>query len=162
MSIDKTSEEQKAKIILVNKVKAGKYLSNKEMEKLKKFASENESKYDELFDYNPKGIVQKAEIIKKIKTGQELSEEEVEELAFESEYRGLFSNNLVEIVKKDKKRWTTNMTTILNIDNELYGIDWEEGLTEYQDNIFWRCNKPYKVKRVEKVITGVEYERVKE
>lgn len=43
------------------------------------------------------------------------------------------------------------MKTIIDVDGQLYAIDWMRGLTECQESEYW--NQPYKVKKVEKVIT---------
>ena len=51
----------------------------------------------------------------------------------------------------DSWRWTQSVSTIFEIDGQLYCIDWERGLTECQDNEY--PYQPYKVKRVEKEVT---------
>ncbi len=103
----------------------------------------------------------KAEIVEKIKTGKELTEDELEELAFNSNFRGeLFSDNLIEVIKRDDTRWSKNMTTVLEFDGELYAIDWRKGLTEQQENAFHK--QPYKVRKTERVITITDYERIEE
>ena len=104
---------------------------------------------------------EKAEIVEKIKTGKELTEDELEELAFNSDFRGeLFSDNLIEVIKRDDTRWSKNMTTILEFDGELYAIDWRKGLTEQQENAFYK--QPYRVRKTERVITITDYERIEE
>ncbi len=103
----------------------------------------------------------KAKIIEKIKTGKELTEDELEELAFCSNFKyELFSDNVIKIIKRDDTRWSKNMTTVLEFDGELYAIDWRKGLTEQQENAF--CKQPYKTKKIERVITITDYERIEE
>ena len=138
---------------IVNKVKAGKYLSDEEMEKLTQFASESD--YEEIFDY-----VHKAEIIKKIIESKHLSEAELEELAYCSKYVGLFTNNLVDVVsRKEEDSAYKNITTILKIDNKLYAVDWKEGFSE---KVF--KEQPYRVKKVKRIIEIAvpDYERIEE
>lgn len=48
-------------------------------------------------------------------------------------------------------RWTREMSTIFELNEQLYCIDWMRGLTECQENEYWE--QPYKVKRVEKEVT---------
>lgn len=103
----------------------------------------------------------KAEMIKKIKTGELLEDYELEEIAFESQYGGLFADNFVEVIKKDDTRWFKNMTTILKIDGELYAVDWAKGLTEMQKDSFWG-GRGYKVRKTERIITITDYERIEE
>lgn len=57
----------------------------------------------------------------------------------------------IEDREGEKHRWTQSMTTIFKIDEQYYALEWEQGLTEYQENEFWE--QPYKVKKVEEVIT---------
>lgn len=125
----------------------------------------NQVVYEE--DYCSKGEIdmniekEKAEIVEKIKTGKELTEDELEELAFNSDFRGeLFSDNLIEVIKRDDTRWSKNMTTVLEFDGELYAIDWRKGLTEQQENAFYK--QPYRVRKTERVITIADYERIEE
>lgn len=51
----------------------------------------------------------------------------------------------------DSGRWMQRISTIFEIDGQLYRIDWERGLTECQDNEY--PYQPYKVKREEKIVT---------
>ena len=46
------------------------------------------------------------------------------------------------------------MQTIIDVDGQLYAIDWMRGLTECQENEY--LEQPYKVKKVERVITKTE------
>lgn len=51
----------------------------------------------------------------------------------------------------DSGRWTKSMSTIFELNGQLYCIDWEQGLTEYQEDEYWE--QPYKVRREEKEVT---------
>lgn len=57
----------------------------------------------------------------------------------------------------DSSRWTKYMSTIFKIGDQMYCIDWEQGLTEYQENEYLK--QPYKVRREEKTVTTtvIEY-----
>lgn len=57
-------------------------------------------------------------------------------------------------------RWTIDKQTIFDVDGQLYCIDWDEGLTEYQEHEYW--NDPYKVVRKTKVIEVEYYEKVED
>ncbi len=149
--------EEMGKIVIVNKVKAGKYLSDEEMEKLERMFYE----FDEILGDKPLELITKAEILKSIKEGKKLADDEVEELAYKSQHGGLFGDNLVEVIKRENQRWFRNMTTILEFNNEFYAIDWGEGLTEFQENCYW-SDKAYKVRKTERVITITDYERIEE
>lgn len=48
-------------------------------------------------------------------------------------------------------RWTREVTTIIKLDDRFFSIDWQEGLTEMQDDDY--MNQPYEVYGQEKVIT---------
>ena len=80
----KLTEEQE-KIVIVNKAKAGKYLSDEEMEKLERMFYE----FDEILGDKPLELITKAEILKSIKEGKKLADDEVEELAYKSQQDGL-------------------------------------------------------------------------
>lgn len=58
---------------------------------------------------------------------------------------------MVEEIEGDDHRQQREMETIIDVDGQLYAIDWMRGLTECQEGEYW--NQPYKVKKVEKVIT---------
>ena len=92
------------------------------------------------------------DIINKLKNGEELSECELRELCW--------SDYMVDEIKGDDHRWQREMTTIIDVNGQLYAIDWMCGLTEYQESEFW--DQPYKVKKVEKEITQtvVTYEKM--
>lgn len=55
----------------------------------------------------------------------------------------------------DSGRWTKHKTTIFKVNNDLWCVEWEEGLTEYQENEFY--DQPYKVKCIEDVVIVKKY-----
>ena len=91
------------------------------------------------------------DIINKLKNGEKLSECELRELCW--------SNYMVERIEGDDYRGQREIKTIIDVDGQLYAIDWMRGLTECQESEFL-C-QPYKVKKVEKIITQtvVTYEK---
>lgn len=71
---------------------------------------------------------------------KDFSEEELENL----EYAEEDWIARVEIIRDpETNRWTQNMTTILEVAGKYYALDWENGLTEYQEPFFY--NQPYEV-----------------
>lgn len=92
------------------------------------------------------------DIINKLKSGEKLSECELRELCW--------SDYMVEEIESDDHRWRREMKTIIDIDGQLYAINWMRRLTECRKSEYW--NQPYKVKKVEKVITKtvVTYEKM--
>ena len=55
----------------------------------------------------------------------------------------------------DSGRWTKHKITIFTVNNDLWCVQWEEGLTECQENEF--CDQPYKVKCIEDVVIVKKY-----
>lgn len=47
------------------------------------------------------------------------------------------------------------LVLLLKIKDKLFCIEWEEGLTEYQDNCFWE--QPYEVEEVERTVVVKDY-----
>ena len=97
-----------------------------------------------------------AEIENKIINGEVLTEEELRCCAWGDV--GKYINE----IEKDSGYWSQSMSTIFEIDGQLYCIDWGRDSTEYQENEYW--NQPYKVRREEKVVTTtvVNYVEMKE
>lgn len=87
------------------------------------------------------------EIYNKLKNGELLSENEIKHLVWDSD-------GFIEEIEGDDHRWQKEMQTIIDIDGQLYAIDWMRGLTECQENEY--LDQPYKVRKVEKVITKTE------
>lgn len=94
------------------------------------------------------------EVEQKIKNGESLTEKEREACAWGE------VGKLVTTTDGAMHRWTMDKQTIFDIDGQLYGIDWEEGLTEYQEHEYW--NNPYKVTKRTEMIEVVYYDRVEE
>ena len=91
-------------------------------------------------------------IVFRLKSGEKLSDSELEYLVYDG--------CTVDEIEGSMGRWTQHVQTILNIDEELWAIDWERGLTECQDSEFW--SQPYRVKMREKQIVIKEYVAIKE
>lgn len=89
------------------------------------------------------------ELETKIYNGEELTEDELRE--FVQEYSAVYE------VKGDEGRWTVQITSIFQINDKLFAIDWDRGLTELQESEFY-C-QPYEVvKKTEtKTIEFVSY-----
>jgi hypothetical protein len=84
----------------------------------------------------------------KILNGEKLTEREIEELVWDYE---------VEREEGDNRRWTRSVTSIVELCDKYFAIDWEEGLTECQENEYY--NQPYEVVKhtYEKTITVTEW-----
>lgn len=80
-------------------------------------------------------------ILKQIDDGEEVDSRHIRELVF---------NNSVENIYGENRRWSRSVTTIFELCGRYFSIDWEEGLTECQDNEFY--NQPVEVFRNTKVV----------
>ncbi len=94
-----------------------------------------------------------AEIENKIVNNKKLTEEELRHCAW-----GEVGTYVAEI-EEGSGRWTQSMSTIFEIEGQLYCIDWQRDLTEYQESEYW--GQPYKVRREEKVVTTTVVRYVK-
>ena len=92
------------------------------------------------------------ETVTKLKSGEKLSERELMTLVCDGVE--------VDEIEGDSGRWTQGVQTIIDIDGALWAIDWDRGLTEYQDNEFY--NQPYRVVKRERQIIVAEYVAVEE
>lgn len=92
------------------------------------------------------------DVVKRLKSGEKLDEGELKTLVYDG-----FE---VDTIEGDRGRWTQHMKTIIDIDNELWAIDWQQGLTEYQESSF--DNQPYRVAANEKHIVVTEYVKVED
>ena len=63
--------------------------------------------------------------------------------------------NVVETIYGDNDRWTRPVQTVFEVQGRLFALDWEEGLTENQENEFF--DQPYEVEKRTKVIEVNEY-----
>lgn len=87
------------------------------------------------------------ETVKKLKAGEKLNEQELKTLVYDG--------CEVDEIEGDCGRWTQGVQTIFNIDGELWAINWDRGLTEYQENEFY--HQPYRVERRERQVVITEY-----
>ena len=116
---------------------------NEEAEKKKaeeeRIAKEKEEYYWQHFDEL---------MIKKIDNGEKLSERELRNLVLDNEIESEWGEN---------RRWTRSVTTIVKLCDRYFAINWEEGLTECQENEFYE--QPYEVENrtYEKTITVTEW-----
>lgn len=103
-------------------------------------------------------------LVNKLYSGEELNENELHFLA-----TGFCFSNMENMIDKedmdaitfvdeqdgDSGRWTKHKTTIFKVNNDLWCVQWEEGLTECQENEFY--DQPYKVKCIEDVVIVKKY-----
>lgn len=83
----------------------------------------------------------------KIINGEKLTEEELKSCALGE------VGKCINKTEGYSHRWTKDMSTIFELNNQLYCIDWQKGLTEYQENRYWE--QPHKVRREEKTVTTI-------
>ena len=70
----------------------------------------------------------------KIIGGKKLTAEEVKDIIYEDAY---LYYEIIEEISNGHGRWVEYMTTIIELGNgDYYALDWDRGLTEYQDNEF--------------------------
>ena len=86
-------------------------------------------------------------MLAKIDKGEALTKEELRELVFEYDHET--SDN------GSKLRWTQPKRTIVKLDNRYFRINWQEALTEMQENEFG--NQPVEVEQYEKLIVVKEW-----
>lgn len=73
----------------------------------------------------------------------------------EDELKNLIDEYECDRVNGKNRRWTRTVSSIIKVENEYFSIDWEEGLTECQENSY--MDQPVAVKPVEKQITVTEW-----
>lgn len=91
--------------------------------------------YEDKYDDYEKAVI-------KLKEGKELKDYEIEALVWCSE--------VVYQEEGELDRWTREVSSIIKIEDDLWCVNWSEGLTEMQENIFWQ--QPFKVKLEEKEV----------
>lgn len=81
---------------------------------------------------------------------KEMSETELSTIAYNySDYE------VVDTIEGDCGRWTQHITTIFKDGNKFYALEWERGLTEYQeDEFYWQ---PYEVEPYQETIVVTKY-----
>ncbi len=87
------------------------------------------------------------EFLEKFDKGEKFSERELDSLRW-----GL---DEVETIYGENNRWSRSAKTIFDVQGRLFALDWEEGLTENQENEFF--NQPYEVEKRTKTIVVNEY-----
>lgn len=101
-------------------------------------------------DFNEKEldkVLKKLEIEKsieeKLEDGDYLTEDEIKYLCWE--YPCIYEE------EGDSGRWSTFMITVVDVNGKFYAINWQRGLTEYQENIY--DNQPYECEIIKKEVT---------
>lgn len=90
-------------------------------------------------------------MIKKIEAGEHLTESELRKLVF----------NFNEVYREEgeDRRWSRSVLSVIDVNDELYAIEWEEGLTENQENSFYE--QPYRVELKKEEVTIIKTTVVK-
>ena len=86
------------------------------------------------------------ELLAKIDNKEKLSESEISDLA----YYCTFDKEEDEL-----RRWSRTITSYVKLNERFFKIEWEEGLTEQQENEFY--NQPVEVDRVVQKIVIPEH-----
>lgn len=88
-------------------------------------------------------------IEEKLEDGDYLTEDEIEHLCWD--YPCAYQE------EGDSGRWTTFMVTVVEVNGKLYAINWQRGLTEYQENSY--DEQPYecelKQEEIKKIVTTI-------
>lgn len=89
------------------------------------------------------------EFLKKYDSKQEFTDSELNDLVWEMEE--------VETKYGENRRWYRKVTTIFKVEDRYFAVEWDEGLTELQENEFYK--QPYEVYPEEetKVITIIKW-----
>lgn len=91
-------------------------------------------------------------MVSKIDSGESLTDSELRTVVFETEE--------IERNTGENRRWSRSVESIVEMCGRFFCVDWEEGLTECQENEFY--NQPYEVKKItyEKTITVTEWNKI--
>ena len=87
------------------------------------------------------------ELQEKIYNGKILTEEELRESSLECD--------IVTTEYGENRRWSRSARTIIKINDKLFCIEWDQGLTEYQEDHFGE--QPYEVEEIENVVVVKNY-----
>lgn len=79
----------------------------------------------------------------KLEKGEKLSMDEVEDIR-------MYFNEVYKDVGENR-RWSRSVTSVYEIGDKLYSVDWDEALTESQENFYY--DQPYEVTLEEKEVT---------
>lgn len=88
------------------------------------------------------------ELLKKIDNGEDLTRSELCDIIFEFE---------VENKKGENRRWSRSVRTISKIGDRYFATNWEQGLTESQENEYYEQPIEVEKKTYEKTITVTEW-----
>lgn len=102
-------------------------------------------------DYNDKEKFE-AEVIRRIDSKENFEEDELSEL--------LWRLDEAERIQYDDDRWTRPVSSILRIGERFFQLNWDKGLTEYQEDYF--DEQPFEVSFTEKVVVEKEWFPIKE
>lgn len=93
------------------------------------------------------------EFLDKYDSGAKFTEQEIRD--------AIWDFHQVEEIEHGHRRWTESMTTIVQVADRFFKIDWERGLTECQDDEYW--DQPVEVTphEYEKTITVRDWIEVK-
>ena len=67
----------------------------------------------------------------------------------------------VDEIEGEDRRWSRTNRVIFEVNGIYFELEYDEGLTEYQDNEYW-AQTPIEVKKVEKTIVVTDWEEIKE
>lgn len=90
------------------------------------------------------------EFLNRVNRGKEFDKNELKKLATENNWE-------IDRISNGNGRWEEYMTTIFKVSNRFFAINWEQGLTECQENFY--NEQPYEVEPHDKVITITEWVR---
>ena len=88
------------------------------------------------------------EILRKIDNKEKLTESEISDLVYECE---------VEVKYGQNRRWSRSATTISQIGDRYFRIEWENGLNENQPNEFYNQPTEVELKKKKKTIKVKEW-----
>lgn len=119
------------------------YRAEKEkQERLKKEAEEKARKEKEYYKEHFEEI-----IVQKIDNKEPLPEKELQTLVWQYD---------IDTQTGENRRWTRTNTTIVKLLDRFFSIEWEEGLTECQENEFFEQPIEVQKRTYEKTITVTE------
>ena len=123
------------------------YIKSKEEENKLKEEKEVKEKEEEEYYINHFEEI----IVNKIDNKEKLTRDELSEIIFSYEVDSEYGDN---------RRWSRTVSTVVELCGRFFMVDWEEGLTESQENEYY--NQPYEVKKhtYEKTITVTEWLKV--
>ena len=88
--------------------------------------------------------------LKKFDNKEKFTEEELREL--------IFGGYEVDLIVGENLRWNRYVTSIIEINDRFFAIEWSQGLTELQLNEF--DEQPYEVKMIEKQIIVKDWQKL--